>query len=138
MYWQESIEYTKMKLTPLEEQLSICLHAVSLSLPLCLCLSLTPLYGTGCTLASFSISFLASRFITIFLQPLTPILFKSFSASSIFFLAIHRTFFRSVVILKHFLRSFSSDFLSTCLNHRNLPLVISELISGARYRSFSS
>jgi hypothetical protein len=65
-------------------------------------------------------------------------LFKSFSASSIFFLAIHWTFFLSEVILKHFLYSFFSDFVSTCPNHRNPPLVISEIISGARYRSFSS
>lgn len=88
------------------------------------------------TLASFKINFHASLSLAIFVEPLTPIFFISFSrCPTISFLAFQQTLFL-LGILKHaFVTVLSSGILTTCPNYRELTLLISEIISGSLYRS---
>ena len=75
--------------------------------------------------------------LSLFLPPLTPIFFRSFSTSAISFLAFQQIFFSFGILLKNF-TLLSSGIISACPNHRRLPSLISEIMSGSLYRSINS
>ena len=66
---------------------------------------------------------------------LTAILFRSFSSSSIhLFLGFPTNIFPSGILLNTFFKILSFGVLCTCPKHRDIPFLISEIISGALYR----
>ena len=81
-------------------------------------LSLHWLCGPCRTLVSFWINFQASLSLTIFLQPLTPVFFKSFwTLSNHLFHDFPKNHLPPGVLLDTFFTAISSDILSTCPNH---------------------
>ena len=87
----------------------------------------------------FQDQFHAPQSLAIFLQPLTPIFFISFSISSNhLFIGFKRPFFFLWLFLNIFFTVPSSGILSTCPNHRHLPFLISQIISGSVHRSINS
>ena len=82
------------------------------------------LYGRSRFLASFRISFQASLFLAIFLQPVTPILFRSFATlSNHLLLGFPTDPFPSEIFLYTTFTVLASSLLSACPNHRNLPFL---------------
>lgn len=91
------------------------------------------LYGPSRTLLSFRIIFEASLSLAIFLQPLTPILFRSFETlSNHLLLGFPKEPYPEIFLYTIF-TVLVSGLLSTCPNHRNLPF-LSQFIC----RTFSS
>ena len=82
------------------------------------------LYGRSMILAPFRISFQASLSLAIFLQPLTPIVFRSFATlSNHLLLGFPTDPFLSEIFLNPTFTVLSSGLLSTCPNHHNLPFL---------------
>ena len=105
----------------------------------CVLLLLHSLRSPCKTLSSFRISFQASLFSAVFLQPLTPVFFRSFSASSRhLFQGFPVALLHFGILLQTFFTVLSSGIISTCHNNCNLPFMISEIISGSLYRFMNS
>ena len=81
----------------------------------------------------------APQSLAIFLQPLTPNFFRSFSISSNhLFLGFRTALFSSMAYLNTFFIVLSSGILSTRPNNCYLPFQISQIVSGSLHRSINS
>ena len=109
------------------------------AIPSCCIVTARRLYDPCRTLDSFWKNFQASVFLAIFLRPLTPIFFKSFSTSSNhLFLGFPTGLFPAGIFLNTFFAVLSSDILSTYPTHHTFPFLISEIMSDSLYTSVNS